>query len=81
MNLKNKGVYVLKDLNGNLVQSNLETPENFETDKTIVSQLLIQINAGVTFNNVRLKIKLEEGSVATAYSSYRNRQCKNRYNK
>ena len=50
MNLKNKGVYVLKDLNGNLVQSNLETPENFETDKTIVSQLLIQINAGVTLN-------------------------------
>ena len=70
VSLENKGIYVLKAGSDNLIQSKLKDAVTFKSSKTIATQFWIQINAGVTFDNQILKIKLEKGSVATPYSPY-----------
>lgn len=70
VSLENKGNYILKDANGNLVQGNLKQAVTFECSETTTTDFLIQINSGVTFDNQIFKIKLEKGSVATPYSPY-----------
>ena len=70
VSLEGKGVYVLKDANSDLARNILKQPATFTSSGTTITDFLIQINAGVTFDNQKLEIKLEKGTVATPYSKY-----------
>lgn len=73
LSLQNKGLYALKDPSGNdLVKNSLDEAVTFKSSETetVATQLLIQINAGVTFDKQSLKIKLEKGSIATSWSPF-----------
>ena len=71
VNLQNKGTYVLKGINNNIVQSDLNIPFVFKPDKNIKAiQFLLQIDSGITFNNEEFYIQLEEGFNATKYTPY-----------
>lgn len=64
VNLSGKGAYVWKENSTNILQTNNSANITIESDKTI-TQFLIQINSGVTFNNQEFKILLAEGNVST----------------
>ena len=72
VSLKDKGMYVLNDENGKYIfQGDFNSAQTVKlTSKKCAKYFLIQIAEGVTFNNQRLKIKLEKGTVATPYSPY-----------
>lgn len=72
-NLQGKGSVALKDLNGNIVQTNLNTPAKITLNENrTATQFLLQISSGATFTNFEMEIQLELGSIATEYVEHQS---------